>query len=145
MTVEGQNGEVLDSAVRELTVPDYTQVQVSLGTPRVYRARTAREVQDIRANPASVPAVDRQFSRAERLLVRVESYAPGGVTPVVTGRLLNRGGAAMSDLTFKQAADGSFETELALSALAAGEYLIEFTAKTDAGTAQDTIAFRVGR
>ncbi|HJR59483.1 MAG TPA: hypothetical protein VJ813_08800, partial [Vicinamibacterales bacterium] len=145
MTVEGDKGQVLDSSVRELTVPDYTQVQVSLGTPRVYRARTARDVQEIRANPAAVPAVDRDFSRAERILVRVESYAPGGITPTVTGRLLNRGGAAMADLTFKPGADGVFETELALSAFAAGEYLIEFTAKTDAGTAQDTIAFKVGR
>jgi len=144
MTVEGGKGEVLDSSVRELTVPDYTQVQVSFGTPRVYRARTARDVQEIRTSATAIPAADRQFSRAERLFVRIEAYAPGGVTPTVTGRLLNRGGAAMSELTFK-AADGFFETELPLSALAAGEYLIEFNAKTESGTAQETIAFRVGR
>jgi len=145
MNVEGEKGEVLDTAIRELTVPDYTQVQVSLGTPRLYRARTAREVQAIRANPASMPAVHREFSRAERLLVRVDGYAPGGVTPAVTGKLLNRAGTAMSDLPFKAAADGVFETELPLSALAAGEYLIELTAQTESGKAQDTIAFRVGR
>jgi VWFA-related protein len=145
LNVEGARGEVLDSAVRELTVPDYTQVQVSLGTPRVYRARSAREVQDIRANPAAVPTVDHEFSRTERLLIRVQGYAPGGATPTITGRLLNRSGTAMSDLPFKAAADGFFETDLPLSSLAAGEYLIEFTAATESGKAQDTIAFRVGR
>ncbi|MBA2301713.1 MAG: VWA domain-containing protein [Acidobacteria bacterium] len=145
MTVEGGKGEVLDSSVRELTVPDYTQVQVSFGTPRVYRARTARDVQEIRTSVTAIPAADRQFSRAERLFVRIEAYAPGGVAPTVTGRLLNRGGAAMSELVFKAAADGLFEIELPLSALAAGEYLIEFNAKTQSGTAQETIAFRVGR
>jgi hypothetical protein len=51
----------------------------------------------------------------------------------------------MSDLPFKAAADGFFETELPLAALAAGEYLIEFTAQTESGKAQETIAFRVGR
>ena len=145
MSVESASGQVLDSTMRELTVPDYTQVQVSLGTPRLYRGRTARDIQTIRANPAAAPAVERVFSRAERLLVRVESYGPGGTTPVVTGKLLNRGGAVMSELPLQAGANGLFETEVALSALAAGEYLIELTAKSESGTTQDTIAFRVGR
>jgi VWFA-related protein len=145
LNVEGAKGQVLDSAVKELTVPDFTQVQVSLGTPRLYRARSARDVQEIRTNPNAVPTVDHQFSRAERLLVRIQGYAPGGATPAITGRLLNRGGTPMADLPFKPAADGFFETELPLSSLAAGEYLIEFTAQTSSGKAQDTIAFRVGR
>ena len=42
-------------------------------------------------------------------------------------------------------AGGSFEAELPLSALAGGEYLIQFTASTPSGKVQDTIAFRVGR
>jgi VWFA-related protein len=145
MTVEGEGGRVLDSSTRQLTLPDYTQVQVSLGTPRLYRARTARDVQAIRANASAAPAVEREFSRSERLLIQIDAYAPGGVVPDVTARLLNRGGARMSDFTIQRGASGSFETELPLSALAAGEYLIEFTAKTPSGTAQDTIAFRVGR
>jgi hypothetical protein len=145
MNVEGDKGQVLDAAIRELTVPDYTQVQVSLGTPRIYRGRTARDMNDIRANPAMAPAVDRVFSRAERLLVRIQGYSPGGATPAITGRLLNRGGTAMADLPFKAAADGFFETELPLSSLAAGEYLIEINAQTESGKAQETIAFRVGR
>jgi hypothetical protein len=145
MNVEGARGQVLDSATRELTVPDYTQVEVSLSTPRLYGARTAREIQQVRANPATVPAVHREFSRTERLLVRLEAYAPGGLVPTITGKLLNRAGTSMADLAFKAAADGLFDTELPLSSLAAGEYLIELTAKTESGTAQETIAFRVGR
>lgn len=145
MMVEGANGQVLDSSTRELTVPDYTQVEVALGTVRIHRGRTARDIQEIRATPAAPPAVERSFSRTERLLIRVESYGPGGTSPVVTGKLLNRGGTAMSDLAFKAAAGGTFETDLPLSSLAAGEYLIELTAKSESGTAQDTIAFRVGR
>jgi hypothetical protein len=38
-----------------------------------------------------------------------------------------------------------FEIDLPLSAFAAGEYLIEINAKTSSGTAQQIVAFRVGR
>ncbi len=145
ITVEGARGQVVDSVTRELTVPDYTRVEVTLGTPRLYRARTMRELQAIRANPNAVPAVDREFSRAERLLVRVDAFAPGGTVPEVTARLMNRSGAPMSDIALQPGAAGSFEAELPLSPLGAGEYLIEFNAKTSSGTIQDTIAFRVGR
>ena len=145
MTVESEDGQVLDSSTRELTVPDYTTVQVSLGTPRVYRGRTARDIQSLRSDVTAAPAVERVFSRQERLLIRVESYGPGGSTPAVTGKLLNRAGAMMSELPLQPGANGLFETEVPLSALAAGEYLIELTAKSESGTAQDTIAFRVGR
>ncbi|HXG55868.1 MAG TPA: hypothetical protein VNJ03_10860, partial [Vicinamibacterales bacterium] len=145
ITVEGERGQVVDSVTRELTVPDYTQVQVTLGTPRLFRARTVREVQALRASPNAVPAVDREFSRTERLLVRVDAFAPGGTVPDVTATLMNRGGASMSDLALQPGAGGSFEAELPLSALAGGEYLIQFTASTPSGKVQDTIAFRVGR
>ncbi len=144
MTVEGGRGQVLDSTIRELTVPDYTGVSVVLGTPRLYRGRTVRELQAIRANTAAAPAVDREFSRSERLLVRLEAYAPGGQAPEVSAKLMNRSGAPMSDIPMQLVA-GVYETELPLSALAAGEYLVEFTAKSSAGSSTDTVAFRVGR
>jgi hypothetical protein len=144
IVVEGSRGQVLDSTVRELTAPDYTTVQVSLGTPRVFRARTPREAQAIRANPEASPTADREFSRTERVIVLVDAYAPGGTTPTVTARLLNRGGQAMSDLPV-QMTGSTAQLELPLSPLAAGEYVIELNAKTPAGATQDTFAFKVGR
>jgi hypothetical protein len=145
MTVEGEKGDVLDAETREITVPDYTHVQTTLSTPAIFRARTVKDVQNIRANPATAPTVDRDFSRSERILIRVSAYAPGGVTPSVAGKLMNRGGAPMADLPMQTFGLNTFETELPLSSLAAGEYLIELTATTPSGTAKDTIAFRVGR
>ena len=81
MAVEGTRGELIDSVTREVKVPDFTQVAVSFGTPRLYRGRTVRELQAIRAMPSVAPAVDREFSRADRLLIRIDAYAPGGVVP----------------------------------------------------------------
>ena len=144
MMVEGSKGETLDSVTREIKVPDFTQVGVALGTPRLYRARTVRDMQAIRANPSLAPNVEREFSRSDRLLIRVEAYAPGGVVPTVTARMLNRGGGAMADIPL-QATGSMFEAEFPLSSLGGGEYLLEFIAKAESGTAQETIAFRVGR
>jgi VWFA-related protein len=145
IVLEGEKGEVLDSAVRELTVPDFTNVELSLGTPRVYRVRSVRDMQNLKAQADAPPTTDREFSRTERLLVRVEAYAPGGVVPDISARLLNRSGAAMSDLPMQATPAGLAELELPLAALATGEYLIEINAKGPSGTAQEVIAFRVGR
>ena len=144
MMIEGAKGEVLDSLTQEFTVPDFTQVGVAMGTPRFYRGRSVRELQLLRANPAAVPSVDREFSRSDRILLRVEAYAPGGVVPGVTARLLNRTGGLMSELPM-QANGGVFEAELPLSSFGAGDYLIEITAKAESGEAKETLAFRIGR
>jgi hypothetical protein len=111
----------------------------------VYRARTAPEMRAIKAQADAVPTTEREFSRTERLLVRADAYAPGGATPQVTARLLNRAGTKMSDLPVTAAVTGAAEIDLPLAALAAGEYLIELNARTEAGTAQEMVAFKVGR
>lgn len=144
ISVEGARGEVLDSAVRELTVPDFTTVEVSLGSPRLYRARTVKEMQVLKASAAAVPTADREFSRTERLLIRFEAYGPGGIQPAATIRLLNRGGAQMSELPV-QMAGATAMAELPLASLAAGEYLLELAVKAQAGSAQELIAFRLTR
>ena len=145
IVVEGQRGQVVDSVSRDLTLPDFTKVQVSLATPRVFRGRTVRDLTTIKGNPNAVPTADRDFSRTDRLLIRTEAYAPGGAVPALTARLLNRGGGKMADLTVQAGQAGTSDIELPLSALAAGDYLIEVNAKTDTGTAQELIAFKVGR
>jgi VWFA-related protein len=144
--VKGARGQVIDSMTRELTLPDYTKVEVSFGTARIFRARTVRDLSTIKANPAAIPTADREFSRTERLLIRVDAYTPGGVAPAVTARLLNRSGQKMLELPVPAAAaNAPFELELPLAALPVGDYLIEFNAKSDSGTAQEIVAFKIGR
>jgi VWFA-related protein len=140
LVVEGTRGQVIDSTTRELTLPDFTRVQVGLATPRVFVGRTVRDLNAIKANPAAVPTADRLFSRTDRLLIRTEAYAPGGAAPAMTARLLNRSGQKMADLPMQ-----SSDLELPLSSLPVGDYLIELNAKTEAGSAQELVAFKVGR
>jgi VWFA-related protein len=141
--VQGSAGQVVDSAMQELTVPDYTAVQVAFGTPRVYRARTPREMQNLGTNPGAVPVADRVFPRSDRVLVKVDAYGPGGEKPPVTARLLNRAGTSMSDIPVQMTPAGEAQVELGIAGLAAGEYLLELNAKSASGTAQELVAFRV--
>jgi hypothetical protein len=143
VSVEGADGQVLDSEVREIAVPDLT-TQVVIGTPEVFRVRTVRELQQLKADPRALPMVGREFSRTERLLVRLSAYGPGGTTPKMTARLLNRSGQTMNDLPITAAAsDARSEIELALAPIPPGEYVIEITASGESGEAKELVAFRV--
>ncbi len=132
ISVESESGAVLDSEVREWVVP---AVATGLSTPRVFRARTVREVQTLVKDWASLPTLSREFSRAERVLVRVESYQ-GAPTAV----LLNRAGERMADVPVQALAAPAFYLELALGALAPGEYLIELAS----GAARELVPLKVG-
>jgi hypothetical protein len=89
-----------------------------------------------------VPTADRAFSRTERVFVRVDAYGPGTAPPEIAARLLNRAGTGVLDMPV-QASGATGEVDVALASLAAGEYLLELNAKSEAGTAQQLVAFRV--
>ena len=144
LSVESAEGQVLDSEVREITVPDLTS-QLVIGTPEVFHVRTVRELQQLKADPQALPAVSREFNRTERLLIRLTAYGPAGTTPKLTARLLNRGGQTMSELPVAAAASSASrsEIELALAPIPAGEYVVEITASGETGEVKELIAFRV--
>jgi VWFA-related protein len=142
-SIENANAGVIDTDVREMTVPDLTAPQVQLSTPQVLRARTVKEFRDISADPHAVPSASREFRRTDRLVIRFDAYAPAG-TPEVTAKLLNRAGQAMTDIPVSTQATGSTrQIDLPLAGMAAAEYLIEINAKGEAGSSKQLIAFRL--
>jgi VWFA-related protein len=145
ITVEGATGGTLDQEIRDIEVPDFTSPQVSLSTPRLYRARTLPELRTITADANAVPAAGRDFSRTERVLIRFSAYGPGTERPEATAVLLNRGGTKMSDVpvTVSSAAGTTHEITLALATVAPGEYLVEVTVKGASGESKTLIPFRV--
>lgn len=142
-TVQGAAANTLDTETREVAVPDLTAPQTTLSTPEVFRARTPHDMQQIKAGPAAVPAVGRDFVRTDRLLVRVAAYGPGNAAPAVTAKLLNRAGQKMADVPVSSQAGKPSEIDLPLAALAAGEYVIQIDAAGDGGPAQQLLAFRI--
>jgi VWFA-related protein len=140
LSVEGAASQVLDSETREIAVPDLTSSDVVMGTPQVLRARTARDYQQIKNDPAAVPLPAREFSRTDRLLIRVPAYGPGTAPPAISAHLLNRGGQIMSELQMGPSpSPDSQQIDLPLAGLAAGEYLLEIKA----GDSKELVGFRV--
>ena len=144
IVVENSKGQVVDSTAQALTVPDYARTEVSFSTPRLYRARTAREALQVRNNLDASPTATREFSRGERLLIRLDAYATGGTKPDVTAKLLNRTGTTMADVPIQTVEGKPLLIDFPLASLAAGEYIIQVDAKAAAGTAQQMIGFKVG-
>ena len=141
MNVEEATGGTLDSEIRTITVPDLTAPDAAISTPRVHRARTAREFQTIAADPAAVPAVAREFSRTERLLIRFDVY--GNATP--TAVLMNRNAQKMADVPVAASpVMGTHQIDLSLAGIAAGEYVVEITAKGATGESKELVPIRIG-
>jgi len=134
-------GGTLDSEIRTITVPDLSSPDAALSTPRVHRARTARDFQTIAADAAAVPAAGREFSRTERLLIRFDVY--GAATPAAA--LLNRNGEKMTDVPVAPArAGGTHQIDVSLAAIAIGEYLVEITAKGATNETKELVPIRIG-
>ena len=144
MVVENARGQVIDSTTQSLTVPDYARTQVSFSTPRVYRARTAREALLVRNNPDAPPTVDARVQPRRAADDRLDAYATGGAKPEVTAKLLNRTGSTMADVPIQTAEGKPYLIDFPLASLAAGEYIIQVDAKTASGAAQQMIGFKVG-
>ncbi|MFN8058256.1 MAG: VWA domain-containing protein [Vicinamibacterales bacterium] len=145
LSIEGDAGQVLDTDIVEVKVPDFTAPQALLSTPAMFRARTLPEFKAVAANPQALPTTDRSFRRTERLLLRFSLYGPTGDTPVVA-RLLGRTGNAMSELTIDKAdaAGGPVrQVNVPLATLPNGEYLVEITAGAGDDTRRELVAFRV--
>jgi hypothetical protein len=141
LTVEAAGaGGVIDTEIRTLAVPDLTTPEAALSTPRVFRARTARDFQALARDANAVPLAGREFSRSERLLIRFDVY--GNAIPSAV--LLNRAGQKMADLPVgAAAAGGTHQVDVVLGAMAAGEYLIEITAKGGLGDVKELVPIRV--
>lgn len=145
LSIEDAGGSVIDNDVRRLTVPDLTAPQPSLSTPRVFRARTARELQALTQDPTAVPLASREFSRGDRVLIRFDAYGVGTETPSVRADVLNRNGQKMADVSVAPAtAGGTHQIDLGLASMASGEYVLEVVVTAAGAEARELVPIKVG-
>ncbi|MCM3878797.1 MAG: VWA domain-containing protein [Vicinamibacterales bacterium] len=145
MGLEGAGGATIDTDVRGMRVPDLRVTKPTFATAQLLRTRTARAFDEVSADPNAAPSPAREFSRTERLLLRIPVYGPGGTTPDVTAQLLNRVGSPMRRLTQLAAPSpaGLVQFDLPLASLAPDEYRVELIARTGAQEAREVVLFRV--
>ena len=115
-----------------------------LGTPEVFRGRTAPELQKLKSDPNAIPTAIREFNRSDRVVIRVPAYGPGGMMPTLSVHLLNRAGQPMNEVPATPSpTPGVQQIELPIAGLAAGEYVVEIKATGDGGEAKELVGFRV--
>lgn len=143
MDVLDAAGRVLDQDVRDLTVATLER-PIGFGTAAIFRGRSQRDVEAILSDPSVAPVAAREFSRAERLVVRVPLVGSGAV-PELTARLHSRFGSPVRDLSATVLAGSSriVQVELPLASLASGAYAVVFTARDSQGAVVESVDFIV--
>ena len=145
LSIEDAGGSVIDSEVRRVTVPDLTAPQPALSTPRVFRARTARDLQGLVQDASAVPLASREFSRGDRVLIRFDAYGVGTESPSVKADILNRNGQKMADVPVAPAtAGGTHQIDLGLASMASGDYVLEVVVTAGGSEARELVPIRVG-
>lgn len=145
LAVESIDSEVLDSEVREFKVPDLSGSAIALGTPEVFRTRTVREFQQAKGDANARPTAAREFSRTERVFIRIPAYG-AAAGPQITARLLNRAGDAIAELPVVASTvrpDSAREIDLALNSLPQGEYVVEVSIAGPGEPTKELIGFRI--
>ena len=147
LTIEGDGTGTLDTEDRALVLPDLSAPEVMLSTPKVWFARNAREFTGLTSGPPPAPTAVREFRRTDRLLIRLDAYAPAGAPTNVTAQLLNQQGAKMTDIpvTAPSAGGHTHSIDFPLASLAPGQYLLEITATSEGHKpVTELVAFRLG-
>jgi hypothetical protein len=144
MSIEDAGAREVDFDAREIMIRSLG-APVALSTPEVFRARNALEFRVLQGDPDAVPVAGREFSRTERLIIRVAAYGPPDAVPTVTAKLLNRTGQSMREVPVVPSSvpGRPNQIDLPLAGLAAGEYVLEVKAVSSAGESIDRIGFRV--
>jgi len=146
-TVLSADGQVLDRQARTLDASTMTAAAVALSTPVVYRASTAAQVRAMQESAPAVPVhAGREFERTERIFVRVSPVGAGSSTAAVTAKLLDRRGATLVGLpVMPVAAQDTWQLELPLGSLGAGDYALELDAESGDHRDRAVVPFRLSR
>ena len=140
MSIEDAASRVVDTDVRDVVVGP-------LSGPLVFE-RLKRGAPAVRVRSASLKPIHRGAGRARcsgrtQRLPSAPVYA-ADQSASLKASLASKPGTAMRALTVTRSSRPDlYEVDLPLAGLAPGDYVVELTAKSSAGDANDIIAFRV--
>jgi VWFA-related protein len=145
MSILGERGEQLDTDARDVEVPDLKPRRTLLLPPVLLATRSAREFRVASSEVDASPDPSREFRRTDRLLIRVPALSGATEPPRVTAQLLNRTGQKLWDLVIVpgDAGAGVSQFDLPLAPLAPGDYLLQFTATSEAEPVEQRVSFKV--
>lgn len=134
-------GEEIESASRRLTIPAFEGSTLAIGSPVVFRTRTAREARAIADGGEAQAEPRREFDRTDRLFIRFPVY--GGQQAAIAARLLNRQGKELRPLPVSPLKEGTYQVDLPLSVSVRDDYVIAIEATRGSDSARALVPFRV--
>ena len=145
-TIRDRTGEVIDREQRTVTVPNPDQTVLALTTPVVLRARNPAEFRSLTSAPQPAAFAGRDFTRTDRVVVRVSPYGAAASAAEISAQLLGPRGATLIQLPIHAIGDGAgYQLDLPLTSLATGEFLIAIVARTATERVETLVPMRIGR
>jgi VWFA-related protein len=146
LTIQDSNGDMIDREQRSITVPDVQKTTLALTTPVLSRARSSAEFRNMSSAPDPVAFAGRDFTRSDRVLVRVSAYGTAAADAEVTAQLVGPRGTTLAELPIHSEGEGAaFRLDLPLSSLATGEFIIAISARTAAERVEALVPLRISR
>jgi VWFA-related protein len=144
LTVRDAENRVIDTETRNLMVPA-GGAALLWSSPVLHRARTPLELRAITGDLDAPPFAGNEFSRTDRLLVRL-SLLGNGADATVSSRIVGRSGRQLVALQIAPVPGraGGYQIDLPLSSVAPGDYVIAVEASRGAEHAEAFVAIRVG-
>jgi VWFA-related protein len=144
-TVLSADGEVIDRESRPYDASWLPGASLVFGTPTMYRTRTVTQARAMLQPAPGVPIeAGRDFSRTDRVFVRVALAGTSSSSATVTARLLDRRGATRATLSVTRiTSEDTWQIELPVGSIAMGDYAIACDAESGEHRAQAMAAFRV--
>jgi VWFA-related protein len=146
LTTRDGAGEVIDREERTLTVPSPDTTILALSTPVLCRARNNSEFRALVSNPQPPAFAGRDFSRNDRLMIRVVPFGSSSTDAEISAQLLGPRGTTLVELPIHPVASGAgYQIDLPLTSLASGEFLVAIVARSTTERVETLVPLRIGR
>jgi VWFA-related protein len=146
VSVRDGEDQIIDSEVRTLTIPDYDEEHLAFSTPVVLRARTPLELRGLREDLNPAPFPGHEFSRGDRVLVRVSLYNDRGSEAAVSAKLKSRNGRVLVTLPVAPIPNrpGVYEIDFPIASVSVGDFVIALEAARGNERVETMVGIRVG-
>ena len=144
LTIRDADNQVIDTETRTVVVPPPAGTALAWSSPVLLRGRTPPEIRTMTSDLDAPPFAGNEFTRADRLLIRVSLFGDSAGA-AVTGRIVSRTGRQLVALPVAPltARAGAYQIDLPLSSVAPGDYVIAVEATRGTEHAETFVAIRV--
>lgn len=136
------NSEQQPAEVPTVLVPETPSPALSVAAPALWVVRTPADLKRVHSDTPPASYAGREFSRSERILMRIVVEGQLAATASVSIGLIDRRGKRLTDLPFTRTPAG-WLLDLPLQSIARGEYLIGVEAEAEGQHSMAYVPIRI--